>query len=120
DFTDLYTFQLILNSGARLYIDNTLVIDSWSDKITPATVSGNFAMVANQFYKIRLEFYYAATGTPELVLKWLSAHIPSATVIPNTALFLPSATSQIVYAGSSPYAFSKSGNVYLFDPSFVG
>lgn len=56
-----YNFQVRIDDGARLWVDNGNVIDSWTDK-APTDVNGTPVTLAAGFYPIRLEFYENGGG----------------------------------------------------------
>jgi hypothetical protein len=68
-----WTFVTITDDGARLYIDDQLVIDAWQDQQT-ATHSITLNLT-QAFHLVRLE-YYDRTGNAEARLQILSANFP--------------------------------------------
>jgi hypothetical protein len=51
-----YTFYTVTDDGARLWVNNQLLIDKWIDQ--PATEwSGTMALTAGQKYDVKLEYY---------------------------------------------------------------
>ena len=60
---DNYTIYVTANDGVRLWINNTLLIDSWTDK-TVTTHSGNIALLKATDYDIRIEYYSALMQPP--------------------------------------------------------
>lgn len=63
-----HTFCVTANDGVRLYINENLIIDSWSDK--PFTENtGTISLQKNMVYAIRLE-YYANTNASACILQW--------------------------------------------------
>ncbi len=61
-----YAFHARVDDGIRLYVDNNLVIDRWSDG--PHEVSGNYFMTAGQ-HALRVE-YYEGVGDAYIHVWW--------------------------------------------------
>jgi type II secretory pathway pseudopilin PulG len=80
-YSQTYTFYLTLDDGARLWINDQLVINSWQSN-AGAEVSGTIALTAGQFYRIRIE-YFENTGTATLQLRWSSALLAKQLVLLN-------------------------------------
>lgn len=89
--TDTFTFYLRSDDGSRLYINNTLVVDNWSDHAADAQYekSGSIALTRGQKVDIRVE-YYENAGDAAIYLSWASPWLDKE-IIPTTQLF-PSAT----------------------------
>jgi hypothetical protein len=54
--TGTYTFYTLSDDGTRLQINNTSIVNNWTDHATTEN-SGTIALVAGQKYPITLEFY---------------------------------------------------------------
>jgi hypothetical protein len=65
--TDNYAFTLSVDDGARVYVDNVLVINEWRNGGL-RTVKGN-ASIAKGIHQIKVE-YYEATGNAQVALTW--------------------------------------------------
>lgn len=52
----LYSFGFLAHDGCRLYINDTLVINSWTRKFLQSSF-GNFALEAGKVYTIRAEYF---------------------------------------------------------------
>lgn len=85
-FSQTYTFYTVSDDGARLWVNNQLLIDKWIDQ-APTEWSGQIALTANQKYDIRYEYYENGGGAVARLL-WSSPSTPKA-VIPQSQLFLP-------------------------------
>lgn len=83
-FTEVYDFLAFADDGVRLWVNNTLIIDSWIDT-SPVERSGSIALTAGVPAQIKLE-YYENGGGAVCKLRWASARTPWQT-IPATALF---------------------------------
>jgi len=95
-FSQTYTFYTVTDDGARLWVNNQLLIDKWIDQ-PPTEWSGQIALTANQQYDIKLE-YYENGGGAEAHLSWSSPSVPKA-VIPQGQLFVPAVQSP--YGGTA-------------------
>ena len=83
EFSETYTFYVEKDSGARLWVNDVLIIDAWPFKVEE--VSGAIALTAATRYDIRLDFrdrYLEA----KCHLKWSSAS-QAKQVIPQVRLY---------------------------------
>ncbi len=82
DASGLYTFVVGRDDGARLWVDDALVIDEWVDGNT--TAQGDIALDGGTTYRIRLEVFNGIGGG-RAILGWVP---PGGTygVIPASAL----------------------------------
>jgi len=64
-----YQFETVSDDGVRLYVDNVLVINNWTDHAPTTDTSGSVALTAGQEVMIRLEFYENGGGA-EIRLRW--------------------------------------------------
>ncbi len=60
-FSEMYTFNTSSDDGIRLWVNNVVVINNWTDH-PPTHDSGSIALTANTKYSIRLEFYENGGG----------------------------------------------------------
>ncbi len=73
DSPGTWTLTTINNDGIRLYVDDNLVIDSWTDQaVTAHTVTVNLTQA---FHLIRVE-YYDRSGSSLVRLQMISANFP--------------------------------------------
>ncbi len=93
-FTETYTFYTQSDDGVRLYVNNVLIIDNWTDHGSTEN-SGTIALTAGVKYDIRLE-YYERTGRAQIVLSWSSSSV-SKQVISQTSLFTALLSSPVNY-----------------------
>jgi hypothetical protein len=70
NFSDTYTFYTQSDDGVRLWVNGQLVIDNWTSHSTTEN-SGTIALVANNWYDIRLE-YFQGGGFALIQLKYKS------------------------------------------------
>lgn len=83
-YSGAYTFEAEVEDGARLYIDNHLIIDQWLS--APATYSASYTFpAADMLYKIRFE-YRENSDNAKAVLRWSHTNITKE-VIPQNYLF---------------------------------
>lgn len=83
-YTEIYTFYTASDDGARLWVDNTQLINQWVDQ--PLTEKkGIIALIAGKRYPIRLD-YYKNTGLAYMSLRWSSPTQPKQ-VIPQSQFF---------------------------------
>ncbi|MCY2987020.1 MAG: PA14 domain-containing protein, partial [Planctomycetota bacterium] len=88
-FSETYTFFTTSDDGVRLWINNQLVIDNWTDHASTVN-SGAIALVAGQKYNMRME-YYENGGGAIAKLEWQSAS-QTREVVPQSQLY-PDATA---------------------------
>jgi hypothetical protein len=70
-FSESYRLSVVAQDGVRLWIDNQLLIDQWSNR-DPEEISGDIALSAGKAYDIKLE-YYSSDGVGRAELWWASA-----------------------------------------------
>jgi hypothetical protein len=88
EFSESYTFYVTANDGVRLWVDDQLLIDSWSNQPISVHASAPITLNAGQMYNIRLD-YYNASATPTVALEWSgkSTSNNARVAIPQSALF---------------------------------
>lgn len=82
-YTQTYTFSLFHDQGARLYIDNVLIVDGWAT--SGGTTTGTHPLTAGQFHNIRVE-WFNTSGAANIELKWSSA-AQSIEIVPSERLY---------------------------------
>ncbi|HSX83901.1 MAG TPA: DUF6701 domain-containing protein [Cellvibrio sp.] len=80
--TGNYRFQTASDDGVRLWVNNVLVINNWTDHSNTTDTSANVALVAGEVYSIRLEFYENG-GQALIRLRWLTPGAGSYVPIPE-------------------------------------
>lgn len=83
-FTETYTFYTTSDDGVRLWVNNQLLINNWTDH-APTENSATIALVANQRYEIRME-YFENGGGAVARLSW-SSPSQAKQVIPQACLY---------------------------------
>jgi uncharacterized protein (DUF1800 family) len=87
-YSQLYYFVVKANQGAKLWIDNQLIIDRWDSATSERT--GSIQLQADVLYDIKLE-QHEVTGSSEAHLSWYSED-QAKQIIPTNRLF-PSSSS---------------------------
>jgi len=87
-FSEVYTFYTRTNDGARLWLDDELIVNkwAWANRVVD-TRSTPMELVAGQHYSLRMEFFNE-DGQAEAHLLWESASQPKA-IVPAAALWPP-------------------------------
>ncbi|CAH1201555.1 hypothetical protein PAECIP111893_01653 [Paenibacillus plantiphilus] len=85
-YTETYTFYTNTDDGVRLYVNNVLVIDNWTDHALTEN-SGTITLTAGQKYNIKLE-YYDNVFDAVVQLSWSSSS-QSKQIVPSNRLYLP-------------------------------
>jgi len=126
-----YTFFTQSDDGVRLWVNNQLIINNWTDHAVTED-SGTITLVEGQKYNIRLEYYDSGYGAVAKLL-WSGPGLIKQ-VIPQSQLFssqtsdtsLPTATlaaSTLINESTTPYTFSvtysddTAMNIAMFDSS---
>jgi RHS repeat-associated protein len=90
--SEAYTFYLYSEGGARLWVNNQLVIDRWRPSSAPYTSSAPIDLKAGEKADVRVE-YYNAGGKAAIQLLWSSASTPKQ-IIPQRFLYPEAATNK--------------------------
>jgi RHS repeat-associated protein len=90
--SEAYTFYLYSDDGARLWVNNQLVIDHWQPSSEPQIRSAPVELKAGEKADVRVE-YYNARGKAAIYLLWSSASTPKQ-IIPQRYLYPESATDK--------------------------
>jgi PA14 domain/Secretion system C-terminal sorting domain len=85
---DNYVIYITANDGVRLWINNSLLIDSWTNKAV-TTHSGSIALRKAIDYDIRIE-YYSGANAASFILQWSAPGICKQN-IPTSQLYAASA-----------------------------
>jgi len=99
-YSETYTFFTTSDDGVRLWANEQLLIDNWTDH-APIENSGSIALTAGQSISIRLEYYEKAGGA-QIHLQWSSTSTPKS-VVPKSQLF-PSPENRTPVVSSGPTA----------------
>ncbi len=89
DYSENYTFYTSTDDGVRLWINNQLIVDQWTDHPVK-TYSGSIQLQAGKTYPITME-YYDHTQHAVARLLWSSASQPKAVVPKDNLYSVPTA-----------------------------
>jgi hypothetical protein len=106
-FSEAYTFFTTSDDGVRLWVNNRLIINNWTDHGATQN-QGQITLTAGQKYDIKLE-YYENGGNATINLEWQSAN-QARQVVPQTQLY-PSATGTALGAAVCRTSANTSVNV---------
>lgn len=117
-YSQTHTFYVTSDDGVRLWVNNQLVINNWTDH-PPTENSGTIPLVGGNKYDIKLE-YYEKTGGAVAQLAWSSSSqpkqiIPQARLYPGTVAgesteVSSNMSSPLLKATGSPIVYMVSGN----------
>lgn len=82
-YTETFTFFATTDDGARLWVNDVLIIDRW-DSFCNDTI-GTLSLAANKFYGIKME-YKQIVGTAYSKLSWASQSTPKE-ILPTSQLY---------------------------------
>jgi hypothetical protein len=82
-YAEKYTFYLTSNNGRRLWINDRLIIERWSND--SVACSGEIRLEAEKKYRVKIE-YFEATGNASCSFEWSSASQPRQ-VVPQSQLY---------------------------------
>jgi hypothetical protein len=103
--SETYTFSVLSDDGARLWVNGQLIVDKWVAQ-GPTEWGGSIALTAGEKYDLRLD-YFDGGGGASCQLLW-STPTRAKAVIPQVQLFPPSATAPNVVIESV-----STGKAYL-------
>ena len=103
DKSGRYTLDVSSDDGARLYLDDKPVIDDWTDHAL-VTNSYTTELKANQYYKIKLE-YYENGGGAIVKLGWRK---PNDELLTGAITTARNSDVAIVFAGTN-YTYESEG-----------
>jgi beta-mannanase len=84
-YSENYTFYINVNDGARVWVNNQLLINGWQDRSTSVELTGITNLVQNQKVPVVIEFY-DNTDAALVQLRWSSLH-QSKQLVPQSKLF---------------------------------
>ena len=96
---ELYTFHVTHDDGARLWVNNQLIINNWTDHAAIED-SGSIALQLGQRYSIRLEFFENG-GDASATLAWSTPLGIEKQIIPQTQLYSSATPPQPDFALSA-------------------
>jgi predicted outer membrane repeat protein len=87
-----YVFRTESDDGIRVWVNNVLVIDAWTDHSVRADVSNAIALQANTAYAIRVA-YFESGGSATARLQWQTPGSSGFSAIPAARLFSSAPTA---------------------------
>ncbi|HEY9421916.1 MAG TPA: PA14 domain-containing protein, partial [Thermoanaerobaculia bacterium] len=84
-----HTFYTVSDDGVRLWVNNVLIINNWTDH-APTENTGTISLTAGQQYDIKMEFYENAHGAMAKLL-WSASGVAKE-VVPQSQLLPDGAT----------------------------
>jgi hypothetical protein len=109
--TGTYTFKALSDDGARVWVNNQLVLNDW-DVHSPSTASGTIELMANNKYDVKVE-YFQHYGAAQIGLTWV---VPGAGTGTN-AVAIPTANLYAQALSQPPDAPDAPEGVYLSFPA---
>lgn len=91
DKSEDYTFYILSDEGARLFLDDKIIIDTWSDEKRTMEHSGN-TKLEKGFHKIKLDYYFDQRHAT-IQLLWSSPSFKRR-IVGNRVLYPPSEFSK--------------------------
>ncbi len=85
-FTETYTFYTNTDDGVKLWVNDRLIVDNWTDHGTIED-KGTIDLAAGQTYSIEM-WWYERDGGAVAELRWESPRTPKQ-IVPQAALSLP-------------------------------
>lgn len=85
DKSERYTFYAKVDDGIRLWVNNQLIINNWTNWTRAREFSGSIDLLAGQKVEMRIE-YFENKDKALIQLNWSSASLPKQ-IIPQTNLF---------------------------------
>ena len=99
-YSETYTFVATTDDGVRLWVNNTLIIDTW-DQNGPGETSGTLSLTAWEKVPIRME--YREEGTfASASLQWSSPSI-APEIIPQQFLYSPASETPVLHVWLEGY-----------------
>ena len=83
--SETYTIYVNVADGARLWVNDQLVIDQWWNDIDATEYSVTVPLTAGQYYPIELDYFQNERGSPQISLSWSTPFSPK-TIIPQSQL----------------------------------
>ena len=115
--TNVYDIKLSTNTGVRVYLNDELFIDSWTNKTVSADVIDIFNFTLNTKVKIEVRSFIDTVSTPAISLLWRISGVGSYVTIPSSVFTRPGDVYGVSKYSTSLYTVNKDGNVYLLDDS---
>lgn len=98
----VHQFRTISDDGVRLWVNNVLLIDNWTNHGPTTNTGATMPLTAGQPVDVRLE-YYENTGGATAKLQWRTPAAVDFVAIPTAQLYPVSAAEPVVYGLSGNY-----------------
>jgi hypothetical protein len=82
--SETYTFYTTSDDGVRLWVDDKLIVDNWTDH-APTENQGTITLAAGQLYDVRMEYYERGGGA--VAKLWWSSARQTKQVVPQSRLY---------------------------------
>jgi hypothetical protein len=92
-YSETYTFHVVSDDGARLWVDGTLIVDDWNVRGTRER-SGSVALQAGRRHDLRLE-YFQVVSHARVSLGWSSPSQPKE-IVPARQLYAASSENHLI------------------------
>jgi len=112
-FTETYSFYTITDDGIRVWVNNKLIIENWTNH-GDTEDTGNIDLVAGKTYSIEMEYFQAGGGSI-MQLGWESPHtekqlIPEDLLWPPVKARKPNPADGAVDVKQTPYLIWEQGD----------
>mmetsp|Transcript_34887 Transcript_34887/g.82189 ORF Transcript_34887/g.82189 Transcript_34887/m.82189 type:complete len:5981 (-) Transcript_34887:63-18005(-) len=110
EYSEVYTFSIAVDDGAKLWINDLLIVDHWYSRCSE--VDGTIALMAGTLYPLKLE-YKQVVGNASAHLSWSSRSqdkqiVGSGRLYSNTTTFTLSNRNMSLYVEPAVVCASKS------------
>jgi hypothetical protein len=83
-YSETYTFYTTSDDGVRLWVDDKLIVDNWTDH-APTENQGTITLAAGQLYDVRMEYYERGGGA--VAKLWWSSARQTKQIVPQSRLY---------------------------------
>ena len=119
--TTLYSFRIQTNMGVKMYVNDILVIDEYTEQTSNQIYdsSQTFSVSDGEFLKIKILTFVSDSTTPSFKLYWNDINLPEDyTIVPSTQFYRSNVVKSVHNDLIDFAGCGSDGNVYSFDPSF--
>lgn len=116
EYSEKYTFYTVTDDGIRLWVNNILIIDNWTDH--PKTENqGSIDLEANKRYNIKIQ-YYEKSVQALVSLLW-SSKSQIKEVVPQMSLYTTDYTETYIRTSGKEVKFLFAPQAYMSEVQFV-
>lgn len=105
-----YQFQTVSDDGVRLWINNQLVIDNWTNHTATTNTSANISLTAGQVVSLKME-YYDNTGSAQIKLSWKRPGQTTFAVVPEAQLIPTLSRPALIDWDAAHYSSSRASTI---------